>query len=342
MTQIRLTKKIPPGFSLDVEIHPARGVTAIHGPSGAGKTLLLELTAGLVAPDAGRILLDDAIVYDAGSRVHIAPGRRGCGYLSQADSLFPHMTVRQNVAFAAQRFPRLDRVRRVTDIMERCGLAGDSECRPGDLDRAARLRCAIARALVGEPRLLLADDAGIDEPLLRLIRGIFAGPILLVTGDLDLCCAVAEELMILHAGRIEQRGVPRTIFEQPGSVEVARILGIPNLFAGTVAALDRGRNLTRLDFKGFTLSAPYLPGHFKGDRISVAIRPNQLRIHPGTTAPGLNFIRAELLHVSERTEQVRLEFAGSIFVDVSHPEFQAQSDNKEWQVEFPPENLRIL
>ena len=342
MTRIRLTKKIPPAFSLDIDLHPAAGTTALFGPAGAGKTLILEMTAGLVPPDAGRILLDEAILYDAETGIHLPPDRRGCGYVTEQDSLFPHMTLRQNVAFAARRYTRLERLRRVAEILERCGIAGDASACPRETGADIRLRCAIARALVGEPRLLLLDDAGVDEGTLRMIRGIYTGSIVMVTADLDLCCAAVDEVSILDAGRIVDRGAPRRVFDQPESVGAARILGIPNLFHGSIAVLDPSRNLSRLELETFSLSLPYLPGHFKGDRVSVAVRPADLRVHAGKDPSGNNFVRVPLVRVSERTQTVRLEFAGSVFVDISREEYRRQRDNKDWQVEFPPESLRIL
>src|ERR1039458_3661109 len=108
MTHARIVKQIPPRFSLDVEFPLAPGVTALYGPAGAGKTLLLETIAGFVRPDSGRILLDDAILFDAATRVHVPPRRRGCVLVPQGHSLFPHMTLRQKLAFPAKRWPRLE------------------------------------------------------------------------------------------------------------------------------------------------------------------------------------------------------------------------------------------
>jgi molybdate transport system ATP-binding protein len=342
MTHARIVKQIPPRFSLDVEFPLATGVTALYGPAGAGKTLILETIAGFVRPDSGRILLDDVILFDAQSRVSVAPRRRNCGYIAEHDALFPHMTLRQNLVFPAKRFPRLERHRRVGEMMERFQLADSATLRPRETGPAQRLRCAVARALVAVPKLLLIDERAFDVPLLEQVRAAFAGPILLVTGDLDLCCAVADEMIVLEAGRIVQRGVPRSVLDRPASVEIARLLGIPNLFRGTIAALDPARDISRLDFGPFALNGPYIPGHFRGDCVWVAVHPEDLRVHPGDLESQLNFVSAQLVRVSHRARFVRLEFSGGIFADVSREEFARQKDNKEWQVEFPPSALRIL
>src|ERR1700689_3027943 len=100
------------GFTLSIDIEAGPGVMALYGPSGSGKTLTLDTIAGFVAPDSGRILLNDRILFDSGARVQLPPRDRQCGYVFQNYALFPHMTVRNNLAFAASRLPRLERHRR--------------------------------------------------------------------------------------------------------------------------------------------------------------------------------------------------------------------------------------
>jgi molybdate transport system ATP-binding protein len=205
-----------------------------------------------------------------------------------------------------------------------------------------RLRGALARALLASPKLLLIDERGIGETLLRAVRAAFSGPILLVTGDLDLCSAAADQLLLLEAGRIAQAGAARTVCDHPASAQAARLLGIPNIFAGAITALDPSRNTSRLEFDGFALAGPYIPGHFRGDRVSVAVRAESLRVHSGDLERPPNAVAAALVRVSRRVRDVRLEFSGGIFADVSHAEFERQKDNTSWQVEFPPEALRVL
>ena len=342
MTHAHIVKRIPPRFSLDVDIPLAAGVTALYGPAGAGKSLVLETIAGFVRPDSGRILLDDVILFDAQSRVNAPPRRRNCGYVARHDALFPHMTLRQNLVFPARRFPRLDRHRRVAEMIERFQLADSAALRPHEAGPAERLRCAVARALIAVPKLLLIDERPFDVPLFQQVRAAFAGPILLVTGDLDLCCAAADELIVLEAGRIMQRGAPRAVLDRPASVGIARLLGIPNLFQATIAALDPARDSSRLDLAQFALAGPYIPGHFRGDRVWVAVHPEDLHAHSGALESQPNFVSAQLVSVSHRARFVRLEFSGGIFADVSREEFARQKDNKQWQVEFPPGALRVL
>ncbi len=350
MTSARLARKID-HYSLDLDLPLPPGITALAGPSRAGKTLLLEIIAGFSPADSGRILIDDAIVFDAASRVNLPPRRRRCAYIPARESLFPHLTVRQNLMLAAARWTRLERHKRVAEMLERFELADAAEKLPSEIPPARRFRAEIARALMAEPKALLIDqrdqrdqpgDPGTGESLLRLLPAAFNGPILLVTADLDLCYTAAAHIALLEAGRIVQRGAARDTIEHPVSLAAARLLGIANLFSATIAALDPGRNQSRLDCESFVLTAPYLKGHLKGDRVSVGIRAEDVRVHAGEIEPGVNFIPATLLRSSERPRSVRLEFAGGIVAQLSRDQFTAQKDNRSWQVEFPPAALCVF
>src|SRR5581483_2648367 len=216
MTHIRIAKKVPPAFSLDVEFD-INGVTALFGPAGAGKTLILEAVAGFARPDSGRTLRDNVLLFDAEARVGVPARRRGCGYLPQRDALFPHITVRQNLAFAASG-GRLEGHRRVAEAIEKFGFAEAALRRPAELDAAQRTRAAVARALIAGPKLLLLDEPEFPEALFHQMRAEFTGPVLLATRDLDRCAALADQMLVLDAGRVVRRGTPREVLDEPESV----------------------------------------------------------------------------------------------------------------------------
>ena len=170
------------GFSLDVEFQVTAGVTVMFGPSGSGKTLTLDTIAGFVRPDEGRVLLDDDILFDGVTRVFLPPQQRHCGYVFQNYALFPHMTLRENLIFAVERRPRLERHRRVNEMLERFHLQDAAGRRPHEVSGGQRQRCSIARALIGSPKVLLLDEPtqGLDAPLrielyavLRQVRADF-------------------------------------------------------------------------------------------------------------------------------------------------------------------------
>src|SRR5580704_15299570 len=356
MISARIRKNFPPrtdssGFSLDLEFQAAGGVTVLFGPSGSGKTLILDSIAGFVRPDEGRILLDDALLFDGATGVHLPPQARNCGYVFQNYALFPHMTVRENLAFAAERRPRLERHRRVNEMLERFRLTETAGRRPHEVSGGQRQRCSIARALIGGPKLLLLDEPaqGLDAPLraelyetLRQVRADFQTPVLLVTHDLDECFELGDEMIVLREGRIVQSGTPREILDRPVNLDVARLLGAFNLIAGEIRTLDPGRNSSRLKIGEFEIDGPYFPGRLRGDRVTICVRPEQLEALARNGRPGPNQIPATLERAVEKPQYVRLEFSGGIAVDLPRAQFELQHETREWVVQFPAPLLRAL
>src|SRR5271170_727336 len=251
MIQARIRKQYAPspdsaGFSLDLEFRAATGATVLFGSSGAGKTLTLDSIAGFVRPDEGRILLDDQILFDGVAGVHLPPRSRQCGYVFQNYALFPHMTLRQNLEFAVERVPRLERLRRVAELLEKFHLADVAGRRPHQLSGGQKQRCSIARALIGSPRVLLLDEPsrGLDpalrgelHALLAQVRAEYEKPILLVTHDVEECFALADQVLIVIGGKVAQSGAARKVFEQPVNVDVARVLGLYNVLPVEIRAL---------------------------------------------------------------------------------------------------------
>lgn len=356
MIHARITKRFPQrpesaAFALDVEFRAAAGVTVLFGPSGAGKTLMLECIAGFVRPDAGRILLDDAILFDAAAGVHTEPRRRNCGYVFQNYALFPHMTLRDNLLFAADRLPRLGRHRKVTEMLERFRLLDVAGRKPHEVSGGQQQRCSIARALIGGPRVLLLDEParGLDAPLradlyavLRQVRADFSLPILLVTHDLDECFELGDEMLVLREGRVAQAGIPRKVYDQPASVDIARLLGIENVVPAEIAALDPGRNTSLLRLSYGDLRGPYFPGRLIGDRVHLCVRAGQLRVIAPDIAPRENQLPAKLVRASEQPGGVRLEFEGGLVATAARDAYDREKDSRDWLVEFPAQALRVI
>jgi len=356
MIQARIRKSFRPGpesagFTLEVEFQASSGITVLFGPSGSGKTLTLDVIAGFVKPDEGRILLDDEILFDAPSGVDLPPQARRCGYVFENCALFPHMTLRQNLAFAAERSPRLERHRKVNEMLERFHLTEYAGRRPHEVSGGQKQRCSIARALIGSPRLLLLDEParGLDAALraelyglLRQVSSEFRIPILLVTHALEECFELGDEMLVLREGRLVQSGSPRGIADHPANVEVARLLGIFNLFPVEILELDPQRNYSRVRLWDHDLSGPYFPGKLRGDRVWLCVRPDQLGVSARGARPAPNQVPAQLIRSIEMPQAVRLEFAGDLAVELSHAEFDQQKHNKGWVVSFPPQALRVL
>lgn len=202
-----------PHFTLQVTVEMSRQSTALCGPSGAGKTSIIELIAGLRHPSAGRMMLNGAVLFDKEAGINVPPGGRSVGYVPQDDTLFPHLSVRQNVMYGAARATHdgfaLDRVAAAVEIEHLLGRGVHH------LSGGERKRVALARALVSAPQILLLDEplAGIDSELggrlleyLIRIRNEFPIPMIYVTHQLEEAAAVCEEAILLNRGTVVSQG----------------------------------------------------------------------------------------------------------------------------------------
>jgi molybdate transport system ATP-binding protein len=351
MIRATISKKFPPGpdstgFHLDISFEAGRGVTVLYGPSGSGKTLTLDAIAGFVAPSAGRIMLGDRILFDGEAGVNLPPQQRSCGYVFQNEALFPHMTLRQNLAFAAHQLPRLERHRSIAEILDRFHVADLAGRYPRELSGGQRQRGSIARALIARPKAILLDEPGrgLDTILrgelravIRELKASLTVPVVLVTHDPEECFGLADQVLIADAGRIIQRGSPLELLRNPGTPVVARLLGDFNIYEAEVLALDPGRQTSRVRMMRSDWNGPHLRGCFKGDRVTLCARPEELRI---VAKPGDNRIRATLVRASDRAQFVRADFGQERVVDVPR-EIWAERGEDVW-VEIPASALRQL
>jgi molybdate transport system ATP-binding protein len=230
-------------FELDVDLKVEAGeVVAVLGPNGAGKTSILRALAGLLPLDAGRVALDGVVFEEPAAGVYLPSERRPIGMVFQDYLLFPHLTVLENVAFGlrSRGTPRPAALATAQQWLERVGLAGEAERRPGSLSGGQAQRVALARALATNPALLLLDepmaalDASTRVELRRDLRRhleSFRGVRLLVTHDPVEAMAMADRLVILEHGRILQSGTPAEVTQRPRSRYVADLVGV-NLFRG--------------------------------------------------------------------------------------------------------------
>jgi sulfate transport system ATP-binding protein len=213
-------------------------LTALLGPSGSGKSTLLRVIAGLEVPDAGTVVLDGADVTD------VPPQRRGIGFVFQHYAAFKHMTVRENVAFGlrVRKRPKAEIAAKVDELLEIVGLAGYHERYPSQLSGGQRQRMALARALAVEPKVLLLDepfgalDANVRAELrawLRRLHDEVHVTTVLVTHDQEEAMELADRIVVLNHGRVEQVGAPRELYDAPAN---AFVMG----FLGPVAQLGNG------------------------------------------------------------------------------------------------------
>lgn len=215
--------RLPLGnFSLEIDAILDARVTAIFGASGAGKTSLLEVIAGLRRPSSGRVRLAGSTLTDASSHVFIPPERRAVGYVPQEGALFPHLSVEKNLLYGChshQARPAGLTLEHVTEILEISGLV---ERAVVTLSGGEKQRVALGRALLSAPRLLLLDEplAGLDAPLrerllpyLVRVRDEFSIPMLYVTHSPDEVMALCDAVVVLAAGKVIARGQPTELFK---------------------------------------------------------------------------------------------------------------------------------
>ena len=201
------------GFVLDLDERLTGRITALFGPSGAGKTTVLDAIAGLREPTSGRLAIGSRVVFSNADRVNLPPHERHVGYVTQDVALFPHMNVRRNIEYGRRRGQRLD-LNTVVEMLEIRGLVdrGASMLSGGE-----RQRVALARALMSAPELLLLDEplAAVDFELRRRIlpyvervRDSLAIPILYVSHDRDELCQLADHVIVLNRGTVLRSGSP--------------------------------------------------------------------------------------------------------------------------------------
>jgi ABC-type sulfate/molybdate transport systems ATPase subunit len=228
-----------PGFDLDVAFQSASGgITALFGPSGAGKTLTLRHVSGLERARSGRIALGDRVLFDVEAGIHVPPRERRIGLVFQEYALFPHLSVRGNVAYGLHDRSTGDRESRVAEVLRLVGLAGYGDRSPRSLSGGERQRVALARALAPEPELLLLDEpfaaldfrvrAGLREAL-RDIQGRTGVPMVLVTHGLEDVRALSDTLVLIDRGRVVASGETGQILGAPPSREAALLVGATDL-----------------------------------------------------------------------------------------------------------------
>jgi ABC-type Fe3+/spermidine/putrescine transport system ATPase subunit len=302
----------------DVSVDVDRGeIICLLGPSGCGKTTLLRIIAGLEQADAGRVLFAGRNLVE--TPVH----QRGFGFMFQDYALFPHRNVYDNVAFGL-RMAGLDKAaiqRRVTEMLDLVGLAGYDMRRVHELSGGQQQRVALARSLAPRPALLLLDeplgslDRALREELMGELRRILqqapAGSngsngvtSIYVTHDQQEAFAIADRVVVMNAGRIEQVGPPLVVYRQPANPFVARFLGMHNLLPGQVTAV--APDLWVATPLGNLRCGRCPAGFVVGDRAVMLIPPDAASMAPPTAQEAQNRVHGQLLEVSFRGSQVKV------------------------------------
>lgn len=287
---------------------------ALVGPSGAGKTSVLRVIAGLLCPSEGQVSFGDDHWLDTRRSINLSPQRRRVGLVFQNYALFPHMSALDNVAAAAQScgHPRAHADKLAAEWLERMSLAGFVDRRPAQLSGGQQQRVALARALAREPQVLLLDEpfSAVDQvtrqqlqrELVRLCRQLNI-PIVLVTHDLAEAATLADQLVILDRGESLQQGAPARVLRSPRNARVADLVGLPNHFAGTFERRDDSPGHARL-WWGAPGQGEALQVIDKGriddqQRVTWVVATGHLSVEPAGTI-GVNCIAATLDEVFQQ------------------------------------------
>jgi molybdate transport system ATP-binding protein len=283
---VRIAHRTSNGFALEAGFEASAGFTMILGPSGGGKTTLLNCIAGFIRPDSGRIALGARVLFDSDERIDMPVAERQLGYVFQNLALFPHLTVAQNVQYGITRKPAAERRVRMTAMLESFRIAHLVARKPGEISGGERQRVALARSLVTNPAALLLDepltalDNATKSKILDDLRAWNAAheiPILYVTHSADEAFALGERVVVLEGGRILAQGMPQHVLTTPRHETVAQVVGFENVFDATVKSIAeiQGTMLCQLNGSDTQLEVPL--GHAQpGDRVRIAIRAGDI------------------------------------------------------------------
>jgi len=301
---------------LDALLEIRAGETlALAGPSGAGKTSLLRVAAGLLRPEHGRVRCDGEVWLDTAAGRNLPPERRRCGYLFQEYALFPHLSAWRNVAYPLRDVPRPERRRRALALLERFGLAARSDARPRELSGGERQRVALARAVARRPAAFL-----LDEPLSALdpsTRGAAGrelaavlheagAPAVLVTHSFEEAALFGDRVAVLDRGRVVQQGTAAELAAGPASAFVADLTGAVVL-AGTARRGGGGLTEVELDGGGRLVSADLAEGP-----VAATVHPWEITLEPPApvaSGSARNHLHGTVVAVTPLGNRVRVALA---------------------------------
>ena len=285
MLEVRLHKQ-QGGFLLNAAFQSGAGVTALFGRSGAGKSSIVEMLAGLRRPDHGRIVLDGEVLYDSDAGIELAPERRRLGCVFQEARLFPHLSVLGNLRFGMRRTRAKERRLTIDEIVRLLDLAPLLDRRPQTLSGGERQRVAIGRALLTSPRLLLMDEplANLDEgrklevlPFIERLAVELDVATVYVTHSMDEILRLAQTLILISEGRVIASGAVEELLSRLDLAPETGRWEAGAAFQAEVAEHDDTHLLTRLEFAGGSLWVARLDLD-RGARLRVRIRARDVSL----------------------------------------------------------------
>ncbi len=329
MLDLKVTKQ-QGDFRIDISfVAPGIGVTALFGPSGAGKTSVVNMVAGLTRPDGGHIITGDRTLFDAAKRVYIPPEKRRIGYIFQDGRLFPHLSVKSNLTYGMRLTRPDERQIALDDVVDLLGLDHLLHRRPAKLSGGEKQRVAIGRAILTSPTLLLMDEplASLDRsrkaevlPFLSRLCSELSIPILYVSHALEEILNLADTMVVMDEGRVAASGAIEDLMNRR---DLQRLIGADDVGA-VIATTVNGHldGLTQLSFPGGRMEVPEValpPGSRL--RVHIAARSVSIALQEPLQTSVLNIFRGTVSDISEAScglLDVQLDIGCPLIARITH------------------------
>ena len=330
----------------DVNINVPEGhFFTLLGPSGCGKTTTLRSIAGLERPKAGEISVSDTVVFSASRGLFMPPNQRGFGMVFQSYAIWPHMDVFSNTAFPLQvgkkRYTRAQIDDKVMKVLTAVQLDAFRDREATKLSGGQQQRLALARALVMEPKLLLLDEplSNLDAKLRELMRFELKRlqrelkiTTVYVTHDQSEALALSHKIAVMNAGRIQQIGTPREIYERPQTQFVADFVGTTNFVDGTVTAACPEDRYYIIDTELGPLRSYSVDTVRQGDKVILSIRPEDVRLSEQKPVSDLNVLNGvvdQKVFLGESLDW-RLKVGNRVLLSRTHPTIYTRIGESVW------------
>ena len=335
-----LQRRLGHDFALDVSFSLQPGINVLFGPSGAGKTSILQLLAGIDRPDQGSIALGTRTLFNSDSSVDLPPQQRRVGYVFQHLALFPHLTAAQNVMYGLADLPTATRQHHARMLLEETfGIPHLAARRASQLSGGEKQRVALDRALAPEPDFLLLDEplsaldlsakSRILDELLSWLK-YHPIPVLYVTHDREEIFSAAQHILVLENGKLIAEGAPDATLLNPRTLQVARSAVFENIFRGRVVSQDEAAGTMSCDIHGAIIDCP-IPQPPPGPEVNIAIRAGDilLAIEEPRGISARNILTGVIKRLTRREHlvavEVRLGSADRSVLITSHVTTQAVS-----------------
>lgn len=324
-----------PSFLLDINFDAGNEIIVLFGGSGSGKTTTLKCIAGLDKPDNGKIIINERTYFDKGNRVNLKPQKRGLGYVFQSYALFPHMNVWNNIEYGLKNISDSEKKKRISYMLQFFNIEHFADHYPEELSGGQKQRVALARALAPQPEILLLDepfsalDMIIRIQLRKKIKSIqheFNLPILFITHSPQEAFTIADKIIVYHNGSVQQIGTPENVFYHPCNTEVAKLVGVTNIFKAAKIIKKVGNEyvLLQTDYaKLIVLNSSF----DNNENVFWGIRPENVHIHTSKNIDmSENIVQGKLINILNNGSvwivTFKLHDEKSLIAEVSNKEFE--------------------